>query len=411
MALKDRLAPFRIAQFRNLWFSDALSLSGFEMETLILAWYVLQESNSPFLVGVIGALRFGGTLVSPFLGVYVDRLSKQSVILWFRVAFLLVSLGVMTAAFTGTLELWQAFVAAAVQGLLRPPEMVVRQALIADSVPANLLMNAMGFSRINLDGAKIVGALTGAGTMAAFGIGNAYLIVSVVYAASLVFTLRMNVIPPAAPADGDSAWMQLRAGLAHIRAIPPLNGLMWLAFVANLVAYPVSYGLLPVIARDEFNLDELGLANMVVAVSVGALIGSVVLGFVRTRRPSMMMVLGVFLWQFTLLAFALSPGYTLAMVMLFFSGLASSIGMTSMSVMLMLYANPAYRGRVMGVRMLAVYGLPLGLLVAGYLFEQMGVRGTLTLMGAGGLVVFIWQLLRWRRIAERYEREQGMPPE
>ena len=35
--------------------------SGQEMEALMLSWFILTETGSPFLVGLLGALRFGGT--------------------------------------------------------------------------------------------------------------------------------------------------------------------------------------------------------------------------------------------------------------------------------------------------------------------------------------------------------------
>ena len=47
-----------------------------------------------------------------------------------------------------------------------------------------------------------------------------------------------------------------------------------------------------------------------------------------------------------------------------------------------------YRGRVMGARMLAVYGMPLGLLAGGALIEWMGIRFQMVAFGTAGLVLF-----------------------
>ncbi len=44
------------------------------------------------------------------------------------------------------------------------------------------------------------------------------------------------------------------------------------------------------------------------------------------------------------------------------AGFFQSFCMIPMAVLLLRVANPALRGRVMGVRMLAVYGMPIGLL-------------------------------------------------
>ena len=51
--------------------------------------------------------------------------------------------------------------------------------------------------------------------------------------------------------------------------------------------------------------------------------------------------------------------------MLVVIGFVQSFCMVPMAVILLRTADPAFRGRVMGVRMLAVYGLPLGMLLSG----------------------------------------------
>ena len=48
------------------------------METLILGWYILIETESALLVAAVGALRFGGTLISPLVGVVADRLARRT---------------------------------------------------------------------------------------------------------------------------------------------------------------------------------------------------------------------------------------------------------------------------------------------------------------------------------------------
>lgn len=384
------LAPFSSANFRNLWLSDALSLSGFEMETLILAWYVLVQTDSALMVSVVGALRFGGTLISPWLGVYVDRLPKRSVMLTMRIVFLCVALGVVLAALLGELEVWQAMVAAGVSGLVRPPEMVVRQAIIAESVPPAELVNALGFARITMDGSRIVGALTGASAMAALGVGAAYGIVAVMYAGALLFTLRLVPAAPGIAADASRrVFDELKAGIRHITQSPWLRRVMWLAVIANLTAYPLTQGLLPVVARDEFGLDEVGLANMVASVSAGALLGSVLISFARGFNSKRAMIAGLIVWHAALLLFALSEALVLANVLLFASGLASSFGMVAMSALLMEYAHPAFRGRVMGVRMLCVYALPVGMLVAGALIEYAGAQATLVTLSLVGIALVL----------------------
>jgi hypothetical protein len=65
-------------------------------------------------------------------------------------------------------------------------------------------------------------------------------------------------------------------------------------------------------------------------------------------------------------------------------------------VILLSASSPRYRGRIMGVRMLAIYSLPLGLLVAGGLIDWMGFRATASLYAVVGLAFTILIALKWR---------------
>ena len=71
--------------------------------------------------------------------------------------------------------------------------------------------------------------------------------------------------------------------------------------------------------------------------------------------------------------------------------------MVPMAVMLLHSAGAKFRGRVMGVRMLAVYGLPLGLLAAGFLIERIGYTATALGYCVFGLLATAAIALRWRQ--------------
>jgi hypothetical protein len=70
--------------------------------------------------------------------------------------------------------------------------------------------------------------------------------------------------------------------------------------------------------------------------------------------------------------------------------------MISVAVILMRAASEHLRGRVMGVRMMVIYGLPLGLLAAGSLIEEIGFAATGTLYAATGLAMTLAIVAHWR---------------
>jgi hypothetical protein len=81
---------------------------------------------------------------------------------------------------------------------------------------------------------------------------------------------------------------------------------------------------------------------------------------------------------------------------LIIAGIAQSFSMVSLQIVLLQASGERFRGRVMGVRMMAIYSLPLGLLAAGPLIDWIGWHGTATLYAAVGLAFTTLIALRWR---------------
>jgi predicted MFS family arabinose efflux permease len=97
-----------------------------------------------------------------------------------------------------------------------------------------------------------------------------------------------------------------------------------------------------------------------------------------------------------LFAFAQMEAMFGGVIFLMLAGFAQSLTMVSLAVILMRTSSPQFRGRVMGVRMLAIYSLPLGLLAAGLLIERIGYNATASIYAAVGLVFTVIIAVRWR---------------
>ena len=180
---------------------------------------------------------------------------------------------------------------------------------------------------------------------------------------------------------------------------PVIKPMMFLAFVVNLLAFPLTNGLLPVVARDVYGHDENGLALMVAVFASGALGGSLTMAaFLNSRRPERFMMVTMVSWYVLLILFAQTDSNFLGLPLLALIGASISFCMISMSVVLMTFAKIEMRGRVMGVRMLAVYGLPVGLVAGGWLIEQFGVPVAVTGYAVGGLVITVLSVLRWPKL-------------
>ncbi len=407
------LAAFRVRSFRFQFPADLLTSWAVEMEVVILGWYVMVQTGSVLMLTVFGSLQFLGTLAAPMFGVLGDRLGSRVMLCVMRGTYAFLALAIMTLGFAGVLAPVHVFVAAALVGIFRPNDMVMRNALIGATIPPGGLMGALGMSRATQDSARVAGALAGASLSATLGISVAYVFVSLFYLASLALTSQVSrglAGPDPAPGPEhavpgarvsavprSSSWKDLVDGLAYVWNEPRLLAAMYLAFLVNLCAYPLSGGLLPYVAKTVYGADAQGLGWLVASFSVGALAGSALMTVTGgSRNSERSMVIHVLLWYALLLVFGLVPFLAGGIVVLAVTGLVQSIAMISMAASLLRASGARFRGRVMGVRTLAVYGLPLGLMAAGALVDRIGYTRTVSLYALTGLVFTALIALRWR---------------
>jgi Na+/melibiose symporter-like transporter len=396
------LAPFRVRSFRFQWPADLAASWAFEMETLILGWYVLSETGSVLLLTLFASLQYAGTLLSPLIGVAGHRLGNKRVFCAMRGFYLLLATVLAVLALTEQLQPLHVFVITALMGLVRPSDLVIRHALIGATLPVAQFVGAASISRTTQDSARVMGALTGAGLVAALGVGLAYVVVAAFYLASLLLTLGVAASRAAqqpVPAITPPTVLQdLKEGLLYVWRTPTLQAAIWLALLVNLTAFPLVNGLLPYVARSVYGTDQTGLGYMVAGFAGGALIGSVWLTrFGHAVKPARMMVAGCVVWYGLTLLFVQMDSLAAGVAMLLLAGLAQSLGMVAMAALLLRVSEPHLRSRVMGVRMLAIYTLPVGLMLSGPLIEHYGFRALGSAYCLAGLALTLWIGWHWRR--------------
>jgi len=394
------LAPFRVRSFRFQWPADLLTSWAFEMEGVILGWFVLVSTGSVLALAIFGSLQFLGTLISPFFGMAGDRIGNRNLICLMRTVYI----GV--AAILAVLFLFDratpvsVFALGITAGLVRPSDITMRNLLVGETMPAELLMAAMGVSRTTADSARVVGALSGAGLVAMMGSGLAYVVVCVVYIVALLLTLNVGVRRLRVLSDNAialSPLQALRQGFAYVWSTPDVRAATLLAFLMNFAAYPFVGQLLAHVAKNIYGLDQSGLGWMISCFALGALAGSVTLSSRGAWiRPARTMLVGAVLWFTLNFVFSWITVPLQGELLLVAIGFVQSFCMVPMAVILLKTADPAYRGRVMGVRMLAVYGLPLGMLLSGPLIEHVGFAWTGSLYSLVGLALASLVAYRWR---------------
>jgi MFS family permease len=402
-ARTSAFAPFRIRNYRFQWSADLLTSWAFEMEVLVLGWYVMVETGSVLLLTVLASLNYGGTLIAPLFGMIGDRIGHRHLLAAMRACYAVLAGTLLTLALTGYLTPFYVMMIVAVMGLIRPSDLGVRGALVADIMPAELMIGAISVSRTTMDTARIAGALTGTGLFAVLGIAPAYMAIVSLYLVATALSLCV-VVPAKSHPSGDAAaamdprspLRDLKEGLAYVWSMPRMRAVLSVAFLTNVTAYPMTNGLLPYVARDVYGADQTGLGYLSASFAIGSLIGSMTLSLAGGVRVARLLIGMTVSWYAMLLVFAQIKTLSAAMACLMLAGISQSMSMISIAVILMRSASGPFRGRVMGVRMMVIYGLPMGLLAAGSLIDLIGLTATATVYAATGLTLMLAIATHWR---------------
>ena len=163
------LSIFKNRNFSLVWSSSTLVGTGTQMEAVVLAWFILTLTDSPFLVGLIAAARMALNVLALVAGAYVDRLPRNRLLA--AVEFIMGCLGMtmLLLILTGWLEIWHIFAITLLAGLVRLFQMPSAQSLVADTLPPERIGNGAAFTTVGMNIAMLLGQLFGGILFKSFG--------------------------------------------------------------------------------------------------------------------------------------------------------------------------------------------------------------------------------------------------
>jgi MFS family permease len=297
------------------------------------------------------------------------------------------------------LEVWSLFVATTLGGIVWACIQPAQQSLPADILSGRDLVNGIALLNTAMNLTAILGPALSGVLLASGGTGSppaagsagvpwAYAVLLLLYLVQLGHYGAIRLAPRLPTVVHASLWQHLLAGLRYSRNEAGLWTSLVLAALVNFAAFPLQFGLLPVFAREVFHVGAAGLGLLGTSLGVGAVLGSVLMAWGgAARHAGWLMLWGTIAWFTLLFVFACTPVYTLALGVLVLMGIAQTLALTNMTVLLLGTASSEMRGRIMGLRSLAVAPLLLGGILAGAATASIGAP--LTTMGCAVLGLLI----------------------
>jgi len=202
------------------------------------------------------------------------------------------------------------------------------------------------------------------------------------YVPAWLFLLPLRETVAQRAAGGGRLIADLRDGFRVAVQHGEVRAVLLASVAANMFAWPVVQGFLPVFAEQVLEVGAGGLGLLVAANGLGSLAGALSIAAMGDfPRKGRLFLAATAVFGLTLSAFALTDRMAAGLGLIFLAGLASAgFGVLQSTLMLLLSPEKA-RGRAMGVLMLSIGALPLALLAQGAVAAAIGVVATTAVSG------------------------------
>jgi len=373
------------------WISMFVSLLGSWVQSTAQSWLVFRLTQSAFLMGLVGFLSYlPVSLLSLAAGVYVDRSIKRNLLVMTQTMFALLALTLAFLVWTKTVQIWHVIAIAALNGFVLCFDAPARHSMIVELVGRQHLNNAIALNSAAFNSARILGPALAAVLIALIGTAGCFFVNAVSYLPVLAVLLRIKPFPAAERNGRATVLGDIRESFALIRGN---RILLYLLGVAGLVStFGVSYlVLMPIFAQGILNAGAIGLAYLMSASGLGALIGALNIARLKHDRSRLRVmhfsVIGFFL---AAVLFSVSLNLLLSCAFLVLAGVGAAGSMSIVNAMLQTSVPDNHRGRIMGVFMTVFMGfIPFGSLLFGSLAQLFGAPSVIFFGGLISLAVYL----------------------
>ena len=372
----------------RLWTAGGLvSNVGTWMQRVAQDWLVLTQltHHDASALGMVMGLQFAPQLLLlPWTGLVADRLNQRKLLMLTQATMgvLALILGVLTVA--EVIRLWHVYVLAFLSGSATALDAPVRQTFVAEMVGDGDLPNAVALNSSSFNAAQMIGPAVAGLLIASVGIGWAFLLNGLSFAAVLISMSFFHLSELHKSARAHRTTSGFLEGLRYVWRRPDLRAILVMLFLIGTFGlnFPI---FISTMAVNVFHSDARAFGLLSSIMAVGTLSGALfAAGRKKPGLASLSMGAGVFGLGCTMAA--LAPGYWWFAAALAVSGAAGLTLTNGTNSIMQLSTEPSMRGRVMALRVaIALGGTPIGGPIGGWVANHFGPRWSLGIGAAAGL--------------------------
>jgi DHA3 family macrolide efflux protein-like MFS transporter len=389
-------------KFFAIWTGQLFSLLGSSLVQFALVWYLTKTTGSAaVLAGATIAAILPEIILGPFVGALVDRWNRRMIMILADAMIALCTAVLVLLFYLNQVEVWQIYVLVFMRSLGSAFHWPAMQASTSLLVPEQHLARVAGINQAVRGIIAVAAPPLGALLMDLLPMYSV-LMVDIVTAFFAILPLLFvsipqpkgtTTIPLTSPVQ---LWHEVLEGIRFMRNWPGAIALMFIATFINFLLAP-SDTLLPLLVKDHFNGGAWQLSFVASSMGVGFVIGGLTLGvwggFKRKIVTSLTGVCGIGVGV-VIMGLAPSSMLWVAILGAAFLGIMVPIANGPLHALLQAKVPHEMQGRIFTlISSLAMATMPLSMLIAAPIADQIGVQAWYLIGGVATLLVGIGSMM------------------
>ncbi|WP_412987281.1 MFS transporter [Pontimicrobium sp. IMCC45349] len=400
---KDPYAALRYREFNIFILVRFALVFAWSMQFVIIEWQVYALTKDPLYIGIIGLMEIIPALgMALFAGHIVDQREKRNLLATCIALFSIISFGLFWITSPEVFNSWSTnqllysiYALVFFGGLLRSFFGPTIFSLVALIVPKKVYPNAATWNSSTWQMARVLGvsfagfSISWLGKDDQSGVHWSLCIVFVLVMFSLMMLYRIKRKPILNPNIGEPMVQSLKQGVSFVFKTKAIFGALTLDMISVLFGGAIA--LAAVFATDILEVGSEGFGILVAAPNVGSFLTMLATAYIPiVRKAGLKLLVAVFGFGLSIIAFGLSSVFWISVLALFFSGVFDGVSMVIRQTILQLKTPDHMRGRVSSVNSMFVGSSnELGAFESGLTAKLMGTVKAVVFGGSMTLLTVI----------------------
>jgi MFS family permease len=402
---RDPYAALRFPEFRSFLAMRFFLTFAYQIQAVIVGWYIYQLTKDPFSLGLIGLAEAIPSLAFALYGGYLaDKSEKTTLLKLILLGMFMSSLVLFLVTLPSFSEqlgqsgvVWTIYLMIFLIGIARGFMSPTVFSLMAQIIPREHYPNSSTWNSTGWQIASIAGPAFGGLVYAYYGVSVTFFLILVFLVISFGCIFFIKKRPPQF-IPKESILESLSEGIRYVFRSRMMLGAMSLDLFS--VFFGGAVALIPVVASEVLKLGPEQFGIMRAAPAVGAVLTMLLMArHSPMGKPWRNLLFAVAGFGACVIGYGLSTNFYLTLVFLFFEGVFDSVSVVIRSTIMQLLTPDEMRGRVSAVNSMFIGSSnELGAFESGLTAKLMGTVPAIVFGGSMTMLIVTITYLKTKKL-------------